>query len=383
MAHRQGKLTVDEVARKLGRTPQFLFHAAEVAPAQYQLFDLPKRTGGVRTICTPKNDLKRLQRAILEDILWDFEMPEHVHGCVRGRSIATNALPHVNKPVVLTLDLKDFFGSISPDLVRAIFKEHFDCDKEAADLLTALTTYGTFLPQGAPSSPTLANIAALPVDREILEICQESELQCDYTRYVDDITISGDNKLAVLLGPFHRAIVKHGFAASPDKLRAALPAGRQKVTGVIVNKKMSPPKKLIRRIRQKLYYCEKYGLENHCENQGIASDQFLREFAGMMGFMRLTVPDMVDEFECRIRRLVRFNPVLDNEEIFNALKHAIEEELNVKFKYERGRVQAAPAELYIDDDGRKFLRAFEIFPGECWQRYYFDDISEVEVIEYE
>ncbi len=123
MTHQKSKLTIDDIGKRLGLTPQFLFEAAKTAETQYELFDLPKKSGGARTICTPKGELKRVQRAILEELLQQFEMPEFVHGCVKGRSIVTNAKPHVDKPLVLKIDIKDFFGSIKPARVLEIYKD--------------------------------------------------------------------------------------------------------------------------------------------------------------------------------------------------------------------------------------------------------------------
>jgi hypothetical protein len=162
-----------------------------------------------------------------------------------------------------------------------------------------------------------------------------------------------------------------------------LPASRQKVTGIVVNKKTSPPKKLIRKTRQQLYYCEKFGLVNHCENQGITVNNFLREIQGMIGFMRMMAPDVALEFEGVLKKVTHFDPVQDQEELFMTLKHAVENELTVKFSYYSGRVQAAPIELYIDDDGRKYIRAFEFFPGKCWMRYYLPAIIDLEIIDLE
>ena len=292
MHHQDNKLTIDDIGKKLGFTPQFLFDMADVASTQYSLFDLPKRAGGIRTICSPNNELKRLQRAILEEILWDYKMPAHVHGCVRGRSIATNARPHINKPLVITIDIKDFFSSVTAPTVRKIYQQSFGCDDKAADLLTTLTTYGNFLPQGAPTSPTLANIAALPLDSSIQAICAEKSIVCAYTRYVDDITISGDNKLALMLGPFYRAVASHGFKANADKLKVGRPSERQKVTGVVVNKKLNPPKKLIRKVRQLLYYCDKFGIEEHCERMDITPVEFLRDLYGLMGYIHMLQPEL-------------------------------------------------------------------------------------------
>lgn len=383
MSHQTSKLNIDDIGKQLGLTPQFLFEAADAASTQYMIFDLPKRAGGLRTICSPKNELKRIQRAILEALLWEFEMPTHVHGCVRGRSIVTNAQPHVNKALVLTLDIKDFFGSVGVELVKMIYQEQFNCDENTADILTKLTTYGNFLPQGAPTSPTLANIAALPLDQSILEICNQNLATFGFSRYVDDITLSGDSKLALLLPEFYLAVKTHGFTANKNKLKVGLPANRQKVTGIIVNKKLSPPKKLVRKIRQQLYYCARFGIEDHCEREGTNPQEFLNQLHGMLGYIRMTEPELADKFKIQlidIQSGISFKTFDQEEAKFHLLKFAIEEEVNVTFTYENSHRRVAPSDLYIDDEsGVKTLRAFQIFPESGWERFNILSIQSLQI----
>lgn len=84
-------------------------------------------------------------------------MPAHMHGGIKGRSIATNAEVHVGKPLVVNIDLKDFFQSISVEAVRSIFSRIYNLDENAAEIFVKLTTYGNSLPQGAPTSSLLAS----------------------------------------------------------------------------------------------------------------------------------------------------------------------------------------------------------------------------------
>ncbi|MGD9681745.1 MAG: reverse transcriptase family protein [Candidatus Obscuribacterales bacterium] len=272
------RLSLEDICEELGLKPQFLLALADQASCMYRTFDLPKRSGGVRTISVPDDRLKGVQRLILDVILSRLEMPPHLHGCIKGRSIVTNAEPHAGKPLVIQIDLSDFFGSIKFHRIKEIFETRFGFDEKAADTFARLTTYGNFLPQGAPTSPILANIAGFDLDRAILSICTENSptFRYDYTRYVDDLTISGDMPLARLLGEFYRAIEKCGFRANPKKLRAARASDRQKVTGIVVNERANAPKKLIRRVRQQVYYCKKFGYWNHCKKIGVDPIRFFQ-----------------------------------------------------------------------------------------------------------
>lgn len=373
-------LSLSDICRELGLEIQFLAELSDVASSLYTTFDLPKRSGGIRTICVPKDKLKRVQRVILDGFLSKLEMPSHVHGCVKGRSIVTNAREHVNKPLVIKIDIANFFGSISFDTVLNIFKSRFNCDDHAAETMTRLTTYGNFLPQGAPTSPILANIAALELDGEIIAICRKNETSCkfSYTRYVDDITISGDRQLAFLLADFYRAVHRCGFRANPKKLRFSGPSVCQKVTGVVVNQKLNAPKKIIRKIRQQLYYCNKYTLEGHCQRKGLTPAVFLDRLYGIIGHVRMTRPEIADEFDLRLRRIFKKwkeASSTEEERKLLLLKNIIQTEAIATFTYEDLQRRAAPAELWVDPEGIMVVRAFQLAPEAGWRTFKVASIT--------
>lgn len=375
------QINLENICSELGLQPQFLFELAETASTLYQVFDQPKRSGGVRTICVPDEKLKGIQRLLLTGFLSKAAMPPHVHGCVKGRSIVTNARMHVNKPLVINIDLSNFFGSINYDAVLNIYKTHFDCDDDTADVLTRLTTFGNFLPQGAPTSPALANIAALPLDKQLIGLCEKytQDYKPDYTRYVDDITISGGSDLMPLLGEFYKIIETNGFKANAKKLRIARPNSRQKVTGIVVNQKANPPKKLIRKIRQQLYFCMKYGIEGHCSKEQIEPEQFWRQIKGSIGYIRMTQPDVANEFEILLHQsfLKSRKPAVneDEESKLLMLTRLITEEKTASFWYNRTYHHVAPAQLSVDAEGLKVLRAFQLMPKQKWTTYKISAIS--------
>jgi RNA-directed DNA polymerase len=382
------QLSLSDICQELGLQPQFLLELSEISSTLYTTFDVPKRSGGLRTLCVPKDRLKRVQRLLLDAFLSKIEMPPHVHGCVKGRSTVTNAKGHVNKPLVINIDLTDFFGSIGYDVVSQIFKTEFNCDKEAAQVLTRLTTYGNFLPQGAPTSPALANISALQLDRELIAICAKNggSHQFHYTRYVDDISISGGRELALLLGEFYRAVHRNGFRANPKKLKFAGPSVRQRVTGVVVNETVSAPKKLIRKVRQQLYYCNKHTLQGHCERVGIDPEHFLNRIKGSIGYLRMTKPKLADEFHMKLTDILRKSMplgILEQAKLVY-LHQIIQEEAIARFSYEGSIHRVAPAQLWLDeeveyeDDERVMvMRGFQLTPDQGWRKFYVSDIKDL------
>ena len=378
----KAKKNLEYICEELGLVPQFLYELSAVSSGMYKVFDIPKKTGGSRTICVPEERLKGVQRILLDNVISRIGMPEHVHGAVKGRSIATNALGHVGKPLVINIDLTDFFGSIKRKTVYGVFKDVLKFDSKSAEVLTNLTVHGDSLPQGAPTSPALANLAALSLDQELIEICRNKvrNYQFDYTRYIDDITISGDSDLARLVPLFHRAIKKHGFKANPKKLKYARRNSCQKVTGVVVNEKINAPRKLIRKVRQKLHYCEKFGMLDHCLKSEIGVDEFLRELRGLISYIRVSRPELADLFEVHLNKLLRLamegeRELVDHKLLF--LRAAIGNEKTVTFVYNDNSVRVVPVKLELDSSGYWTLRAFQLQPEEKWRTFILTYIESV------
>lgn len=382
-------LSLSDICEELGTNPQFLKNLSRDSRSLYTTYDRPKRRGGVRTISVPHEKLKTTQRLILNRMLCKQELPTYLHGCIKGRSIVTNAMEHVNKPLVLNIDLKNFFNTVSFETVRKIFQENFHCDDEAAETFAQLTTYGNFLPQGAPTSPTLANIAALELDRSIMEVLNENFplLDFSYTRYVDDITISGGKEMVFILADIYRAIEKNGFRANPRKVSIARPCTRQKVTGVVVNRKLNAPRKLIRKIRQQLHYCKKYGINDHCQKIGVRPYLFIQQMEGLIGHLRMMRPELADEFQVVFRRTpLGFasddeNSPLNEKSMLLLLLDAIEKEKTVMFAYEGTKYKAAPANISVDENGFQILRAFQLRPIQAWQIFEVRNIESLEIVE--
>ncbi len=183
-------LSLSTICQELGLQPQFLLDLGKDVAGSYQVFERVKRSGGMRKISASQGKLKRTQRLLLEEFLPRVPMPAHVHGCVKGRSIATNAEVHVNQEVVVNIDLTDFFGTISRETVVGILRQRYNCDYESSQALASLMTFENSLPQGAPTSPLLANLAALDLDAELIRICSVVATakvgNFQYSRYVDD-----------------------------------------------------------------------------------------------------------------------------------------------------------------------------------------------------
>lgn len=233
----------------------------------YRYRPVHKRFGQVRLIEAPKERLKAIQWQLLIEMLQPIPLHAAAHGFRSGRSIQSFASPHVGQQVVLKIDLQDFFPRICAAQVSAIFRT-IGYPEAVADLLTGLCTnitpwstwndlatsisreerrrvevlYGRpHLPQGAPTSPALANLCAYPLDCRLAALADASGGR--YTRYADDLAFSGGAEFARSIKRFHilacSIVLEEGFAIHHRKTRIMRPSVRQQLTGLVVNERLN------------------------------------------------------------------------------------------------------------------------------------------------
>lgn len=150
-----------------------------------------------------------------------------------------------------------------------------------------LTTYKNYLPQGAPTSPIISNIVSFMLDVRLSKIADCFNI--NYTRYADDITFSGskENINESLLKIVTNIIKECGFKINDKKTRFASCAGRQEVTGLIVNNtEINVSKNYIRKIRQELYYIKKYGIKSHRNKVGFKNRYYKDHLLGKILFVK-------------------------------------------------------------------------------------------------
>lgn len=241
---------VEELARRMGTTVA----ALRAVPISYSQFQIPKRSGGSRTIHAPAPGLKAIQRTILRRVLGKLKAHPCATGFERGHSIVTNALPHVGRGVIIKLDVKDFFTSTTTARVGEYFRA-IGWDSEAAELLTAICTTQGALPQGAPTSPRLSNLVNYRLDARLAALA--GARGASYSRYADDITFSdsqtstdAQTRANDLIRATRQILKDSGYQLHTDKkLRIARRHDRQIVTGIVVNQKPNLPRKTRRLLR--------------------------------------------------------------------------------------------------------------------------------------
>ncbi len=200
--------------------------------AQYRVFPLKTGRDKVRLIRPPKDELMNIQRRIVKNILAPMKLADCAHGGVRGRSPRTNAEVHCGQPLVVQVDVEGFFDNVQHRRVYRMFRQEHGFGRDVSRLLVRLITLDGALPQGAPTSPLVANLFVGPVDDTIKSAIQKGEVS--YSRFVDDLTFSGQDPRA-LIGVAARALSARGLSVKRSKLSIASRSKPQEVTGLLVN----------------------------------------------------------------------------------------------------------------------------------------------------
>jgi len=224
-------------SRTVGVELKTLERVATDIKKHYRTTSLPKTTGGRRQIEIPSGLLKHIQTQIVHRILRTKQFSAYVHGSAPGRSPRTNAEQHVGKHVVVTVDIRSFFPSVTYKTVYSIWCDSFACGPDLSRLLTRISTHKGCLPQGAPTSSYLANWALAPLDDVLAPAA--TALDVSYTRFVDDICLSGD-RAPELVSTLIKELATLGYAVNRDKVKVRGPNSSRTVTGYSVSGKTLP-----------------------------------------------------------------------------------------------------------------------------------------------
>ena len=275
-----------------------LYALGNHAEGHYEKLRIPKKHGGTRLLLAPDPLLKQVQKNILHHVLEGFAPAGCATAYHKGSSAIANAKLHEGKPLLLKLDIEDFFGSITfPMVLRYGFPARYFPPPVGA-LLASLCCYLDCLPQGAPTSPALSNLVMGPFDRHMAEWCQERGIF--YTRYCDDMAFSGNFDAGEVKRKAYGFLRAMGLEPNRKKERVLPKGARQTVTGLVVNEKAQPTKDYRRKLRQELYYCQRFGTEGHLKrigsqaslpDGGAGTRRYLQSLLGKVNYVLETRPD--------------------------------------------------------------------------------------------
>ncbi len=288
----------------------------KVSSRHYRYAWIPKRHGEMRLLESPKSRLKALQSRVLRGILDLVPPHEAAHGFRAGCSIRSFALPHVGRRHVLRMDLKDFFPRIHRALVEAVFLAA-GYPEAVSRLLAGLCTntapadlwddaleaiqgrrgwpsqslYGRpHLPQGAPTSPALANLCAFRLDCRLSALARATGAV--YTRYADDLAFSGEDDFGRAARRFQIQVgaiaIEEGLMVNTHKTRVMRAGVRQQLAGVVVNRHANVARGVFDRLKAILHNCVRHGPEGQNHER---HENFRAHLAGRIAHVVMLNPE--------------------------------------------------------------------------------------------
>ena len=313
-----------DVANALEVTPsklQWLIYERGASNIDHYLrYEIPKKSGGKRLISSPKKDMKKAQKWIMENILINLDVDKAAMAFQKGLSIIDNASLHVKSKIVVRIDIKDFFPTITFPRVRGFFEslgynpgvasvfalictdspkvilkqESIDGEKNIKDYPHFIAISERSLPQGACTSPSLANLICRKIDLRLNGYSSKSGWK--YSRYADDLifsTTSEDSYPHRLIKSISSIISEEGFKVNQSKTRLMRAPNRQTVTGLVVNNEVTLSRRDLKRMRAFFHQCSSKGLDFMSEKIGKDALSVAR---GYISYVEMVSPTIAEKF---------------------------------------------------------------------------------------
>ena len=277
------------LSRLLGYNEHYLYGITNMPRRYYRIFNISKASGGMRQIEEPLPSLKEIQDWILRNILDHLSPSKYAKAYRKGFSLMDNARFHRGQSVLLKMDIKDFFPSVTYKKVFGVFRR---CGYtiDVSTMLAKLCCIHDRLPQGSPASPAISNLVMKRVDARLGGYCRARSIR--YTRYADDLAFSGSFKPSPLIHFTSTVLQDDGYRPNKRKTRVLLPHQRQMVTGVVVNnRKARVPRETRRDLRKILHYMEQFGVDDHLEHIGETRGNYIEHCRGIANWVLSIDPD--------------------------------------------------------------------------------------------
>lgn len=252
-----------------------------------------------RQIDNPSKDLRWVQKRINQRLLVPICFPENIFGGIRKRSVLDNAEYHHGASLLVTIDVKHCFPSITNKHVYRIWSELLNCSPPVASLLTRLTTFERHLPQGTATSPLLANLFIWMIDKPIREACQK--LGVTYSTWIDDLAFSGNlarhaiKIAAETLALYDLKISRHKVNIMGSKSEKLLTGTRLGVKGT------RAPREKLSRIRSGIHHLELREID-HSKVQ-----KYLKSLVAQLRFVHQLCPEDAKKHAAKLRKIVAVN----------------------------------------------------------------------------
>jgi RNA-directed DNA polymerase len=278
---------------------------------RYRTFNIPKTKGGFRVIHVPDDTLKMVQTAILTKILNQWTAPPYLYAFLSERNIPAMASVHAGQNWVVSLDIHNFFPSVTQRKVLETFAAIFPntVPKSVLHLLSEFVTYTSFLPQGAPTSPMVSNlVVAHTFGPEVQTYCENNRLRL--TIYADDLTVSTSEEgrtredMQRVVSDLRSILKKHNFKVNRQKTKIMPKTTRQYVCGIVVNVRPNWMRKDRDELKARLYNLEKNGWEAETLRAGYDTPQaYYRHLRGRIAWLTHVNPALGEVAKQRLDAL--------------------------------------------------------------------------------
>lgn len=291
------------LAHQLGVKTQTLMHAVINRQSMYKVHTIAKKSGGRRLIHAPNGILKYVQGRVLSKILNPVEYPDHITAYVQERTTKHAAVQHAGNPVLVVIDIKNFFTSTRRSAVKKTLQVEFGYPYEVAALLADVMTvpyeFGDgirhIVPQGAPTSGAICNwVAHCFFDKKIIKECEARGFT--YTRYADDLAFSHSEKVSrkevdALIRAVRKILREAHYLVNEKKVRVQRRGRQQRLLGMTINVKPNVMRHQYRKLRARIHNVEIKGFDQVAAEMGVGSGQKLRkQIEGTISYYQMINP---------------------------------------------------------------------------------------------
>ncbi|MGI2209495.1 retron St85 family RNA-directed DNA polymerase [Shewanella baltica] len=279
---------VEHLSALIGIDTNVIYKMIHCPNSFYREFSIPKRKGGVRQISSPYPSLLLCQNWIYENILKKNNIHPCAHAYSSGRSILTNAKPHLNSKAILKMDMENFFPSLSFNWVVKYFSE-LGYPNNLSFSLASLCCLNNELPQGASTSPALSNILLYSLDKRLYRLSKSYSLQ--YTRYADDIAFSGDYIPHKYIQIVNDIVEDYGLRINKNKTNLIIGEKQKIIAGISVKgEEIEVPRKYKRELKKEIHFIRKYGILSHISKKKIKNPNYIYSIEGKLRYLLQVEP---------------------------------------------------------------------------------------------
>ena len=299
-------MDTNEFLELMGVPLKHLTFLWRIKNSQYRELKIPKRGGGFRTILDPSEQLREAQRPLLTNVLSRIELPDYLWAFELGRSIPTMARLHIGKRVIYSWDIKSYFDNITQKMVEESLPQEWD--SKVRRLVSELSTYRFYLPQGALTSPKISNIITSRTFGGPLQTYFEGH-GGTMTIYADDITVSFDEMKSAEFFLESDQIVREvlgnfSLRINERKTKLMKYSTRQYVCGVVVNEKTSIPREKKLLFRAIINNVSRNGFDHEAVKMGLTTTEFISHMNGNLNWFKQLNPEVGGRYERSWKELV-------------------------------------------------------------------------------